>query len=538
MLSNMHRCLLIPEVLMEIGEFLAEKETEGLGEESDINVNEVDARSVLAFSLTCRAFCGPGLDILWRHLEDIRPLAFAFAGKIDLILAKGDGPGEENEGQECVKLSLTRVPGPSEWGIFHSYSRRVKRLSFGPDFGPLYNTSPSLLAELAAYHPPEFLLPNLSCLAWYYTAAAHFPLLSLLVSPALTSITVMIDQDVNATKLWDILRLSAPALQDVSVSIYELTPSSTTYDSFSQAIRSWPNLSSLQLEESSELFPIPNDDLVYLAQCAKLRELRFAIHSNSITSNIGSSLSNSHFQSLKHLNVQVKCPATLDFAIRMVKSIRPGNLTSLGLESAYPCPSSCFKEFMEAATIHRNLTSLSLRMTFESHDVTRRNPNSYVVAETIAPALKLTVLENFSLFGIPLHLTRDMLEKMAQSWPHIKSLTCCEWGAEERNSTLLSLTDLEVLAAGCQHLRDVWITYKTVFPEDRRLPIRRTSDLELHLDMRYSRIDEPMKTAVYLTNLFPRIKVSGFGSPDLLGRLQSAIELMKEVRSQERQYCA
>lgn len=33
----------------------------------------------------------------------------------------------------------------------------------------------------------------------------------------------MIDQDVNAAKLWDILRLSAPALQDVSVSVYDFS---------------------------------------------------------------------------------------------------------------------------------------------------------------------------------------------------------------------------------------------------------------------------------------------------------------------------
>ncbi|KAK7686211.1 hypothetical protein QCA50_010431 [Cerrena zonata] len=349
----MHSCLLIPEVLMEIGEFLAKGETEEFDEELEPHVNEVSTENVLSFSLTCRAFCGPGLDVLWRHLEDIRPLAFAFAGKIDLILAKGDGFDED-----YVRPTLKRVPGPSEWDIFHSYARRVKKLSYRPDSRPWRYTSPSLLVELSAYRPPDFLLPNLSCLAWTLTGTMHFPLISFLISPALTSISVMIDQEDNATKLWDILRLSAPALQDVSVAIYEFTPSSTTYDSFSQAIRSWPNLSSLRFEESPEFFLIPNDDLVYLAQCDKLRELRFAIHSDSITSKIGSSLPNSHFQSLKHLNVQVKCPATLDFAIRMVKSIRPGNLTSLGLESAYPCPSSSFTEFMEAATIHRTLTSL------------------------------------------------------------------------------------------------------------------------------------------------------------------------------------
>lgn len=346
----------------------------------------------------------------------------------------------------------------------------------------------------------------------------------------------MIDQDVNAAKLWDILRLSAPALQDVSVSVYDFTPSATTYDSFSQAIRSWPNLSSFKLEESLELFPLPNNDLVYLAQCATLYELQFAIHSDSITSNIGRSLSNSHFQLLKHLNIQVQCLATLDFTIRLVKSIRPGNLTSLYLESAFPCPSSCFTEFMEAATIHRHLTSLTMRMTLESHNIACSNPDSYVVAETIAPALKLAALKSFTLFGIPLHLTREMLEKMVQSWPHIKSLTCCEWGSEERNSTLLSLTDLEILAAGCQQLERVWITYKTVFPKIPIPPIRRTSGLELNLDIRYSLIVDPMKTAAYLTSCFPRITVSGPMNGVRLKQLQDAIKFMMEVRSQERHY--
>lgn len=81
-------------------EFLAEGEPEDFSKEHDSHMGEVNSGSVLAFSLTCRAFCGPGLDVLWRHLEDIRPLAFTFAWKIDLILAKGDEGN--HEGEECV----------------------------------------------------------------------------------------------------------------------------------------------------------------------------------------------------------------------------------------------------------------------------------------------------------------------------------------------------------------------------------------------------------------------------------------------------
>ena len=76
----MHRCLIVDEILVDIGGFILGYSFAG-GPGSSC-----DRKSLLAFVLTCRTFAEPGLSVLWRHLDNIYPLAYAFGPKVDPVI--------------------------------------------------------------------------------------------------------------------------------------------------------------------------------------------------------------------------------------------------------------------------------------------------------------------------------------------------------------------------------------------------------------------------------------------------------------------
>lgn len=69
----MHHCLFVSEILEAIVTFLDEMRT------------SPSRKDVLAFVLTCHTFREPGLDILWRELENPGLLAFAFLPNVEPI---------------------------------------------------------------------------------------------------------------------------------------------------------------------------------------------------------------------------------------------------------------------------------------------------------------------------------------------------------------------------------------------------------------------------------------------------------------------
>lgn len=72
----MHRSLLIHEIVERIAAHLYK--LGGLQDDSHLS-------SVLNFALTCRAFCDPALDVLWRSLDGPYPLAFIFQPNVQPI---------------------------------------------------------------------------------------------------------------------------------------------------------------------------------------------------------------------------------------------------------------------------------------------------------------------------------------------------------------------------------------------------------------------------------------------------------------------
>lgn len=95
--EHMHRCLFINEILEGIAWDLSLTvySADHNIEESSSRPVLPDKKSLLAFILTCRAFCEPGLNVLWRSLDGIYPLACTFQSNVTLKIEKApDGSRE------------------------------------------------------------------------------------------------------------------------------------------------------------------------------------------------------------------------------------------------------------------------------------------------------------------------------------------------------------------------------------------------------------------------------------------------------------
>ena len=60
------------------------------------NDSQTSKGDLLAFLLTCRTFCNPGINMLWKTLDDTAPLAYLFRSQLNLIrkihtFPRGDG---------------------------------------------------------------------------------------------------------------------------------------------------------------------------------------------------------------------------------------------------------------------------------------------------------------------------------------------------------------------------------------------------------------------------------------------------------------
>ena len=81
-----HRCLLVPELFSLVCELLTH----------DYEMRPSQRSATLAsLARTCRAFEGPALDVLWREVEELRPLLCTMPSDLFEMKAK-DGHPHDN----------------------------------------------------------------------------------------------------------------------------------------------------------------------------------------------------------------------------------------------------------------------------------------------------------------------------------------------------------------------------------------------------------------------------------------------------------
>ncbi|KIP06819.1 hypothetical protein PHLGIDRAFT_446216 [Phlebiopsis gigantea 11061_1 CR5-6] len=188
----MHRCLHILEIL------------EGIFD----NVGNTATRTTLFnIALTCRVFYEPAIDVLWRSLPDLMPLA---------NLISMYHPNDDVDHPSNINLGENQVS--NAWQRIRVYTRRVRELDLGP--GVTTRKSRNLLDTVMSFdHLDSPLLPNLRKLVCFEPTMGKY--LRPFLQRSLTAFYWRYDGTPYTAALLETLRKADPALK-----ILHLLPSS------------------------------------------------------------------------------------------------------------------------------------------------------------------------------------------------------------------------------------------------------------------------------------------------------------------------
>ncbi|KAA1468068.1 hypothetical protein DENSPDRAFT_814085 [Dentipellis sp. KUC8613] len=133
-------------------------------------------RSLGRLARTCKAFCEPALNLLWKELDSLMPLISLFPNH---LFKRARRPG----------LGLAVMPLEEDWDRILAYGQRVRRLTYDESSKAI---SPSIFPVLEEYRPRTYILPFLTTLVWRAESPAGLDRSQLFLSPDLQSLVLEI----------------------------------------------------------------------------------------------------------------------------------------------------------------------------------------------------------------------------------------------------------------------------------------------------------------------------------------------------------
>ncbi|EIM92303.1 uncharacterized protein STEHIDRAFT_143705 [Stereum hirsutum FP-91666 SS1] len=131
-------------------------------------------RSLSRIARTCRAFCEPALDMLWKELDSLLPLITQFPNH---LFKRSRRPG----------LGLAIMPLEEDWSKILEYGSRVRRLTYDESSKSI---SPSIFPIIEEYRPRTYILPNLTTLIWRAETPAGLDRAHLFLNPDLQNLVL------------------------------------------------------------------------------------------------------------------------------------------------------------------------------------------------------------------------------------------------------------------------------------------------------------------------------------------------------------
>ncbi|KAF8550082.1 hypothetical protein OG21DRAFT_1514508 [Imleria badia] len=349
------------------------------------------ASNLVSVARTCRAFKEPALDVLWKDLDDLSPLAQCLP--------------EASHQLEPIphKVSFTRPLTQIEWDILTSYTCRIRSVQN-------FNRGLDWESVTTFLNPPTTvpLFPNLRTLRCEYTEnimhLLHLPL------PSLVSLDVIFE---NLLSLQSFPKFSP----NISFSIRLLT---TTFSRIQvNHVCRWKNLRSVVCPH----FILDVDVLVYLSRMPALTRLDFMLSTTFPTSESPLFFPNLHdlklqsksLEAISRLLSQALLPAITDFVI-------VGN-----------CPSRQELSILtDIQTSGASSAIESLRLT-QSLLLSRNVPRSeapVLCFENLRPCMKFSNLRHINLaIGWNVDLTDSDLLTLTLAWPRLETLSINSgWG--------------------------------------------------------------------------------------------------------------
>ncbi|KAF9777450.1 hypothetical protein BJ322DRAFT_1206601 [Thelephora terrestris] len=132
------------------------------------------SRTVARLARTCKAFSEPAMDVLWNELDSFLPLIGLFPG---YIMKKPRRPS----------LGLAKMPVDADWKDVLSYADRVKKITYEEG---AHNIPTSIFPILESRCPRQWILPNLTHLAWKCDTPAGLDRGKTFLNPGLQSLSL------------------------------------------------------------------------------------------------------------------------------------------------------------------------------------------------------------------------------------------------------------------------------------------------------------------------------------------------------------
>ncbi|KAF8123893.1 hypothetical protein EV363DRAFT_1227965 [Boletus edulis] len=388
----MHRALEIQEILL--------------------NIFEWERRDTLAsLARTCHAFEEPALDLLWRVLPNLSPLARCLPDASYRL------PGK-------ITYAFSRPLAQTESDLLYRYTRRIRSII---DF----HHGLDLESVMTFLNPPTTrpLFPNLRTLHCTYTKETmpllHLPLPSLVVvdfSPNIRKLSLFVGR-----------RL-------IDEAMFKIEPN---------YMCRWQNLTSV-------VCPQVALDVHALVHLSSLTELAFTA---SITTPYDSPI---FFPNLHNLTLQSE---SLEPISHLLSQIRLSVMKNFDA-TFFRCPSrlqlSSFWANFQTATISRTIEGLQLTHSYHSSGNSLRSEVPLLSFEDLQPCTAFSNLRLVDVdIGWSVGLTDGDLLTLTMAWPRLEGFSInlyWGWSVESRGITPSGL--LQVLQT-CRSLKSVSLAIDT-----------------------------------------------------------------------------
>ena len=525
---TMHRCLLVPEILYQIFDFLLPRQT--------------NASTLIALAITCKAFQHPALDILWKDLDDpLPPLVQCLPRDLwerddQQIVSEILSPtyGSSRSFSDLRDQHLRRSFVEADLLTMRSYASRVRTFCSNTCSEVLHIDTYRAIS-LAAETP---LMPNLRSLAWCAKFDQYFPYITLFLgAPQLTRININFYESSSRLSLLPRLKVLHPSIKEAIID-YADSPTMQAVEAISGLVCSWGSLTTLTCG------PLTAGAWVHLSALPALRSLNTTLPAIDVTG-IAFRCSFDALQLLKLSKLHLLMPC-----VTLINRMAPSHLKSLIINLPTSFTSAELRELFECLRKNtRHLQELSIQGFMP---LSPQSEGHTIKSNTLKPLFSLPKLVSIRLFpNCSFNLDDMTLSQMAPSWPSLKTLILgSEHGWKRRSK--LTLKSLLIILVHCPDLQELGIVIDATKVDWNPIGkpgggFSHTTLTELH--MGDSRVTSATMVGAFLSDIVPRVTtITAWQTVEMETReggkkyqrrweeVQRLLSTFAMVREQERQW--
>ncbi|KAK7676151.1 hypothetical protein QCA50_006313 [Cerrena zonata] len=407
---------------------------------------------LLAFVLTCRSFCKPGLDVLWMHIHDPFPLMRLAPGYMDV---EDDYMPDES------------------WATFLSYSKRIRFLS-----SIVHNYDDTFYRSLRTV--PGNLLPGIRHLVWYpesllglqriYFALSHFLHTLELWIPAKDGMVIGAVENSNVL----LTRLSqlCPNLENLhfdNAPFFLISPHDV--ECASQALCSFHRLRILDMKTSYKTYPITLESLRFLANLQTLEHLAVYVDDDFLPP-WGPHLFilPSPFPSLVEISLTWDNTETSELIGSIIASISSPLIKVVNLFPRYDIAPSDLEAVLEAVGGHQSVGRVGISHVHFKHDSEEIDYDIDIPDRTIFPLFRLRHIFSFELEGFMLEYEDLLVYRMTQAWRNLITVIVSELDHHGQLRPAVDILDLQCFAKSTPYIREIKLPFISRLRGQGQLP--------------------------------------------------------------------